>query len=98
MLWFFKVDIIILKKNPMQKLRIFAHLGGGGGGGHFDELWGVNDHNSINIRASALKSLAFDREPKQSSIVFCHLGKDSRFLFNFFGLKGVKCLTFDNQH
>ena len=44
--------------------------GGGGGGGHFDEkkitfqrLWGENGHNSINIRASALKSLAFDREP-----------------------------------
>ena len=42
-------------------------------GGNFDEkikqksrfqrLWGENGHNSIDIRASALKLLAFDREP-----------------------------------
>ena len=38
-------------------------------GGHFDEkkfffwLWGENSHNSIDIKASALQLLAFDREP-----------------------------------
>ena len=30
---------------------------------HFLEVVGRNGHNSINIKASALKSLAFDREP-----------------------------------
>ena len=29
----------------------------------FERLWGENGHNSINIKVSALKSLAFDREP-----------------------------------
>ena len=67
---FLKVDIIIFY-NPLQKLRIFTfwlYLGG-----HFDEknnktiifyrLRGENGHNSINIEVSALKLLAFDREP-----------------------------------
>ena len=67
---FLKVDLIIFQ-NPLQKLRIFTFwlfLGGG----HVDDkipkkslfqkLWGENGHNSINIRASALKLLAFDRE------------------------------------
>ena len=58
----------------MQKLRIFTFwlFLGGGGGGHFDEkkkspfqrLWGENGHKSNNIRASALKLLAFDKEQK----------------------------------
>ena len=49
--------------------------GGGGGVGwgglwrkfkkksFFERFWGENGHNSINIKVSALKSLAFDREP-----------------------------------
>ena len=65
---FLKVDIIF--SNPLQKLRIFTFwlfLAG-----HFDEKiqlnsifqrsWGENGHNSINMRASPLKLLAFDRE------------------------------------
>ena len=29
----------------------------------FERLWGENGHNSLNIKVSALKLLAFDREP-----------------------------------
>ena len=65
-----KVDIIIFY-NPLQKVRTFTFwlfLGGGGGSlwrkkkSLFQRLWGEKGHNSIDIRDSALKLLAFDRE------------------------------------
>ena len=68
--------------------------GGGGGGCHFDEknpkkslfprLWGENGHNSINIRAIALKLNAFDRE--QNFVFFITLVKIPTF-FSIFWLK-----------
>ena len=39
---------------------------GDGRGGHFEIFWklsGENCHDSIDIRASALKLIAFDKEP-----------------------------------
>ena len=65
-------------------------------------MWGENGHNSINIKVSALKSFAFDREPNilikiklkhdtrlQKKVFFsCNLGKNSRLFSNFRLKKG----------
>ena len=54
----------------------------------FQRLWGENGHNSIDIRACAQKNRA-------ELDFFCNIGQNSRLFFQFFGLKRVKCLTFN---
>ena len=99
---------------------LFLGVGGwgvGGGGSRwrknkkislFHRLWGENDPNSINIRASARKLLAFDREQnfgliqaktwkifEQSSIFWQPTVVIIPAFFHCFCLKRIKFLTFN---
>ena len=65
---FFKVDIIIFR-NPLKNAHFYiltlpvgVTLTNKSPKNHFWRLCKENGHNSINIKVSALKLLAFDRE------------------------------------
>ena len=119
MLWFFESGYHHLLESIVKVAHFYILTlpEGEGGGGvtltkkskkiHFLKVGGENGHNSINIRASALKSLAFDTKQilvkiklksdtrlHKKSIFFGNLDKNS-CLFSIFWLKKVKYLTFN---